>query len=131
MAFDLAPQDTRNSRVQRGRMAHASGAAAEDQVAELYRRAGHAVAATRWRGRGGEIDLVLRRGAAVVFVEVKRARDIARAAERLGPRQLQRLRIAAAEFLGMEPAGELTDARFDVALVDGCGRISLIENALM
>ncbi len=131
MAFDGWLDQVVQDRTQRGRMAHASGAAAEDQVAQHYCRAGHVVAATRWRGRGGEIDLVIRDGAAVIFVEVKRARDIARAAERVTPRQVARLQAAAAEFLGMEPAGELTDARFDVALVDGTGRITVLENALM
>ena len=36
----------------------------------------------------------------------------------------------ATEFVGGEPAGQLTEMRFDVALVDGQGRIEIIENAL-
>lgn len=36
---------------------------------------------------------------------------------------------AAAEFLEGEPMGQLTAARFDVALVDGQGRVEIIENA--
>ena len=131
MAVDGWDEKVVTTRIHRGRMAHASGSSAEDQVAAHYCRMGHAVAARRWRGRGGEIDLVVRCGAAIVFVEVKRAKDVARAAERVTGRQIARLHAAAAEFLGGELAGELTDARFDVALVDGTGRITVLENALM
>jgi len=43
---------------------------------------------------------------------------------------MQRLQDAAAEFLGGQPAGLDTPARFDVALVDGQGRVAVIENVL-
>lgn len=54
-----------------------------------------------------------------------------RRAERLQPRQIARLQVAAEEFMGQEPRGLNTPARFDVALVDGTGRIEILENALM
>ncbi len=41
-----------------------------------------------------------------------------------------RLHAAATEFLGQQPKGLRTPARFDVALVDGQGRVEVIENAL-
>lgn len=108
-----------------------SGLAAEGIVARDYQRRGHAIAAHRWRGTGGEIDLVARCGGEVIFVEVKKSRDFGRAAESLRPRQIARLHAAASEFLAGEPGGQATHCRFDVALVDGLGRISIIENALM
>lgn len=120
---------TAADRQDRGRMAHLSGAAAEDAVARAYERRGCTIARRRWRGAGGEIDLIVRKGAAVIFVEVKSARDFATAAERLGARQMQRLYLAASEFLEGEPAGQLTEARFDVALVDAQGAYRIIENA--
>jgi len=110
---------------------HAAGMAAEGQVARHYEDAGLSIASRRWRGQGGEIDLVCRDGDSVVFVEVKRARDLARAAHRVSRRQIDRLLTAAAEFLGGEPRGGLTDTRFDVALVDGQGRVQILENAFM
>jgi putative endonuclease len=85
--------------------------------------------AERWRGAAGEIDLVVREGARVVFVEVKAARSFDSAAQRLGRRQMDRLCAAAEEFVGQEPAGLLTEMRFDLALVDGSGRVRVIENA--
>ena len=55
---------------------------------------------------------------------------LARAAERLSQAQMQRIWNSASEFLAGEPAGQDTDVRFDVALVDGQGCIRIIENAL-
>nr|WP_245514058.1 YraN family protein [Antarcticimicrobium luteum] len=98
-------------------------------MARDYERRGFAIDRRRWRGRGGEIDLIARHGGGVVFIEVKSARDFATAAERLGARQMRRLYTAASEFLEGEPAGQLTEARFDVALVDGRGAYQIVENA--
>ncbi len=113
-----------------GAMSYHSGLAAEGQVAAQYQARNHSVAARRWRGASGEIDLILRQGALVVFVEVKRADNFARAAERLSRTQMQRIWNAASEFLAGEPAGQDTDVRFDVALVDGRGCIRIVENAI-
>ncbi|MCU0901997.1 MAG: YraN family protein [Cypionkella sp.] len=112
-----------------GRRSYHAGLSAEDQVAQLYDRAGCAVVARRWRGPCGEIDLIARDGAEVIFIEVKQASSHARAAERLTPRQMARIYASAECFLGGEPAGAHTPARFDVALVDGMGRIEVMENA--
>ncbi|MDF1717658.1 MAG: YraN family protein [Antarcticimicrobium sp.] len=113
----------------RGFRAYRSGTAAEDSIARDYQRRGFSIARRRWRGKGGEIDLIARRDAGVIFIEVKAARDFATAAERLGARQMQRLYSAASEFLEGEPAGQFTEARFDVALVDGRGAFEIVENA--
>ncbi len=113
-----------------GATAYHSGRSAEAQVAARYAASGHEVLHRRWRGQGGEIDLILRRGATVIFVEVKAARSIEAAAYRISPRQAERLAAAAEEYLGGLPDGALTEARFDVALVDRAGRIQVIENAL-
>lgn len=113
-----------------GLVSHLSGIAAEQAVALHYQRKGDAIAATRLRNAGGEIDLVVRSGDEVVFVEVKRGRTHLQAAERLGRRQIERLFHAAQLFLEGEPRGQLTPIRFDLALVDAVGRIDVIENAL-
>lgn len=112
-----------------GALGHHAGAAAEDIVCRHYEARGLTLAHRRWRCKAGEIDLVLRDGEAVVFVEVKLAATHARAAEKLGPRQIARLFDAVEVFLGGEPAGALTEIRFDVALVDSGGRVEIRENA--
>ena len=117
------------ARQQRGRTAYHTGLAAEESVARDYGRRGRTVAARRWRGLSGEIDLVVRDGEGFVFVEVKQARTFDLAAERLSRRQMDRICLAAQEFVGTQPRGSLTDMRFDLALVDGQGRVQVIENA--
>jgi len=120
---------TGSARTHRGAMAFQAGIAAENRIAQDYERRGFALARRRWRGKGGEIDLILRDGDGLIFVEVKQARDFDRAAQSLSARQMQRIYLAAEEFLGSEPAGTLTETRFDVALVDAQGQTRIIENA--
>jgi putative endonuclease len=112
-----------------GARSYHAGLAAEESVAQCYMRSGRVVAARRWRGKSGEIDLIARDGATVIFIEVKQSHTHAEAALHLTPRQFDRIYRAAAEFMGGEPFGSLTDVRFDVALVDGTGIIEILENA--
>lgn len=116
-------------RLSQGRLAYHAGLAAEQRIAQDYERRGFAVAHRRWRGAGSEIDLIARGADGLVFVEVKQSRCFARAAERLGRRQMKRIYASAARFLAAEPAGQLTNMRFDVALVDAAGAYEIIENA--
>lgn len=108
-----------------------AGLSAEQSVLRHYCRQGAQLRETRWRGRCGEIDLILAEGDTVVFVEVKKSRTHAQAAQRLTVRQMARLFRSAEDYLGSCPAGTLTDARLDVALVDAQGAIDIIENASM
>ena len=112
-----------------GSVGYHAGHAAEDIVARDYQSRSHQLASKRWRGGAGEIDLILRNGAEVVFVEVKKSADFARAATRLGQRQMERILAAGSEFLAGEPKGQLTDVRFDLALVNRVGEVRVIENA--
>lgn len=108
-----------------------AGFVAEDIVAADYTSRGQTIAGRRWRGKGGEIDLIARDGPQVIFVEVKKSRDFARAATRLGRKQMDRLCAAASEFVAGEPDGQMTDMRFDLAMVNGAGVVQIIENAFM
>ncbi|WP_245999110.1 YraN family protein [Paracoccus methylarcula] len=121
----------RNSggRARRGAVAAISGLLAEERVEAQYEAQGYQVLARRWRGKAGEIDLVCEHGGALIFVEVKSAPSHAQAAERLLRRQMDRICMAACEFCGDRPAGLLSEMRFDAALVDGLGRVQVIENA--
>lgn len=122
------PQSPSHAKQARGKMSFLSGLAAEEAVAAHYARRGHPAAARRWRGARGELDLVCRNGAGLIVVEVKQARDMAAALAHLGPTQLARIHATAAEFAAHEPDGQLTEMRLDVALVDGAGRIEIVEN---
>jgi len=114
-----------------GATSYHAGVAAEDQVAKHYERRGHVIAARRWKGPGGEIDLIARDGSVVVFIEVKCAETLDIAAGRLGERQMDRIYASASAFLATEPAGQDTDVRMELALVDALGRIEIVENVFL
>lgn len=124
-----APVRPDPARVMRGRVAYSAGCLAEGSVARAYVDQGHELIAERWRGRGGEIDLILRKDDEYIFVEVKKSARHAWAAERISTRQITRICNAAMEFCGRLPGGLLTAMRFDAALVDQFGRVEIIENA--
>jgi putative endonuclease len=113
-----------------GMTSYQSGLAAEESVVRFYQQKGHQIAARRWRSKAGEIDLIARKDGNVIFVEVKKSRSFDAAAHMLNPRQIARIYNSAAVFLDGEPAGQDSEARFDVALVDGRGAISIVENAI-
>jgi putative endonuclease len=113
-----------------GSTSYHAGLAAEDSVARHYGRTGCRVIARRWRGKGGEIDVIAQDGAETIFIEVKKSDSHAAAAARISDRQVRRLFDCAGEYMGTLPDGMLSSVRFDVALVDAVGRIEIIENAL-
>ena len=96
----------------------ARGIAGEDVAAAWYVSQGYEVLARNWRCRTGELDLILRRGAEVVFCEVKARRTTAFGApqEAITREKRQRIRHLAARWIEdskIRPA----QIRFDVAAV--------------
>jgi putative endonuclease len=82
-----------------------------------------------WAG-GYELDLVVRRGRAIVFVEVK-----SKAGHRYGdplemvtPVKIERLRRAAGAWLAANPALAGLRIRFDVA-AERAGRLEVVQDA--
>jgi putative endonuclease len=129
MPFDVVSDPVRRARSVRGSANYHAGHAAEVAVACHYEALGIPICARNWRGSTGEIDLIGRRDDTVVFVEVKQSRTHDLAASHISPAQIARIFATVAEFVGGEPAGLLTDVRIDLALVDGQGRIEVVENA--
>ena len=81
------------------------GSEAETRALDALRAAGLTLVERNWHCRYGELDLIMRDGDELVFVEVRsRRRSIgshfASAAESIGPRKQQRLVGAAACYLG-------------------------------
>jgi putative endonuclease len=93
------------------------GLSAEARAALLLRVKGYRILARRWQSRAGEIDLVARRGATVVFVEVKARGALEEAAAAVTVRQQRRIAAAAAAWLARHPAMQPCALRFDVILV--------------
>lgn len=129
MPFDCVVEEVRQRRSARGLASFHAGQAAEAAVARHYRRLGHDVVAERWRGTAGELDLVLRDGEGLIFVEVKHAARHDWAAERVSAAQVQRIFATGTEFCDTRPGGQWTEVRYDLATVDALGRVEVIENA--
>lgn len=108
---------------------HLSGAAAEDSVARHYVAQGAEILARRWRGKAGEIDLIARQAGEYLFIEVKTSATTDAAIARVSPAQARRIMTAAQEYLADRPEGQLALMRFDVAVVDGQGVVSVLPNA--
>ncbi|MBS1301318.1 YraN family protein [Loktanella sp. SALINAS62] len=128
-AIGTAKAKPRTARQHRGQRNYHAGVVAEDIVAQHYLRQGCPTVARRWRGTAGEIDLIVRDAATLVFVEVKKSSTFDRAATHITRRQADRICTAATAFVASEPTGQLTPMRFDVALVDGIGAVRIIPNA--
>lgn len=99
----------------------ALGARAERRVRLHYLLRGYRVLAANARAGGNELDVVVRRGRRLVFVEVK-----ARSGERfgdpleaVGPEKARRLRRAAEGFLARNPELLKLEIVFEVVAVRG------------
>ena len=93
------------------------GARAERFVADQLVLDGWAVLARNWRGRGGELDLVVQRGGCVRFVEVKaRSPEDPTGLEAITASKQRRL-IRAAEGWLLEQEAPPEEACFLVAVV--------------
>jgi len=94
------------------------GKLGESVACEALTRAGYAVLARRFRTRIGEIDIVCRDGATVVFVEVKARRStrFGIPAEAVTPRKQRRIVTMAQVFLSRRRL-EGRPCRFDVVSV--------------
>jgi putative endonuclease len=97
----------------------ALGDAGEEAVARWYVDAGYEVVDRNWRCREGELDVVVTRGAVLVFCEVKTRRSTAfgSPAEAVTVTKQRRLRGLALRWLDAHPSRRADTLRFDVASV--------------
>lgn len=94
------------------------GRRAEALCARLLEGAGLAIVARNFRCRMGEVDLIARDGAALVFCEVRlrHGQSFGGAGESITGAKRGRIVAAAQYYLAGKPE---TDCRFDVMLLDG------------
>jgi putative endonuclease len=115
----------------RGNAARLAGLAAEDAVGRWYAERGGVIEARNWRAPradgGGEIDLIVRLGDMIVFVEVKAGRS-ALTRDVIRPSQWARLEKAALRYTITRETGE-APLRFDAAFVGPDGAVAVVENA--
>lgn len=100
----------------RGRRAWNAGRRAETLAALMLMAKGYRIVARRFACPAGEIDLIARRGRALVFAEVKTRADAGLAGEAISPRQRRRIGRAAEAFLKSHPGYARFDLRFDAIL---------------
>ena len=93
------------------------GAHAET-VAEVWLRLKfYTILARRYRVKGGEIDIVARRGSVVAFVEVKARAEMEAALIAITPQKQHRLRIAAERWLVQNPWAASCTLRADAIFI--------------
>ena len=97
--------------------AQVHGLRAETWAVWRLRLAGDRVIARNFRVPSGEIDLIVRRGGVLAFVEVKARDTYDAAALAIQPPQQARIRNAALAFLARRPDLAGLSPRFDVVLV--------------
>jgi putative endonuclease len=94
-----------------------TGLSAETRACVYLLAKGYRILARRHRTPQGEIDVVARRGATLIFVEVKARATIDDAAYAVTPRQRARIDAAAQAWLMTHPDHANLDCRFDVILI--------------
>jgi putative endonuclease len=105
-----------------------TGRHGEDLAAAWYETNGYRILDRNWRIRAGEIDIVAADRDTVVFCEVKTRRSLSHGsgAEAVNRRKQRKIRELARAWLQASDT-RFADVRFDVADVDGAGRVSIIE----
>lgn len=94
--------------------AYARGKRAENIAAWFLRFKGFHIAARRYKVKGGEIDLIARRGNLVAIVEVKMRPTLREAMEAVGRENERRIIAAADDWLSRQPDRGKLSLRFDL-----------------
>ncbi len=105
------------------------GQDAERLARNFLERQGLSFVKSNYRSRLGEIDLVMREGADLVFVEVRyrTSRAFGGALESIDARKRRRLTAVALQYLQGHP--NTGGARFDAVAIQADGEIDWVRNA--
>jgi putative endonuclease len=105
------------------------GTSGERRAARRYEAMGYEVVARNWRCDDGELDLVVRKGDVLAFVEVKtRASDrFGHPAEAVTPAKQRRIRRLAGRFCA-DTGERARTLRFDVVAILA-GQVEIYEHA--
>jgi putative endonuclease len=106
----------------------AIGARAEAAVRNSLIASGWSILASKWRGGGGELDVVALRDGVLRIVEVKARARRGQALEAVSRSKQRRISRAAAAFLASRPELEPDELSFCVATIEA-GVLSWYEDA--
>ncbi|MGB6231594.1 MAG: YraN family protein [Litorimonas sp.] len=111
--------------------AERAGRRAEGLVALYLVLTGHRILARRYRCPSGEIDLIARRGRAIVFIEVKQRARAAHAVDPVTARSEERILRAGETWLNRHPDYIDRDfaVRYDLVTVIGRWRLHHLRDA--
>lgn len=106
-----------------------AGAQAESLAAGYLQQAGLSLVERNFRCRYGEIDLIMRDGHTLVFVEVRLRRHagFGGAAASIDANKQRKLILTAQHYVSSLPSAP--PCRFDALLLDGAGSIEWIKSA--
>lgn len=112
----MVTPEPRNGKAAR-QQARRRGVRAETVAALWLRLKCYRIVARSFTIRGGEIDIIARRGRTLAFVEVKYRPESSRAAEAITAAKRRRLGLAARAWLSAHPKDADLEARFDAVLI--------------
>ncbi|MCJ2034652.1 YraN family protein [Methylobacterium sp. J-068] len=102
---------------ERRRITERRGRSAEALALMALMLKGYRPLGLRFRAAGGEIDLIVRRGGTVAFVEVKARGTLESAQGAIDARKIARFSRAARAWIGRHPACDATTFRADAVFV--------------
>lgn len=107
----------------------AAGREAEASVCAYLGKRGMRIVGRNFRARGGEIDIIVRDGDVLAFVEVRLREENGHGLpeESVGMAKRRRIVAAAKGYLATIPPETWREVRFDVAAVDGGGPAPVIR----
>lgn len=117
---DIRPGERRKARPgpDRGRVRAERRGRFSEYVAALYLlMKGYRIVAMRYRSRGGEVDIIARRGAVIALVEVKARGSAERAVDAVGFSSQQRIRSAGDHWLSRQRDAAALSVRCDIVAV--------------
>jgi putative endonuclease len=108
----------------------AQGDAAEERACRHLDRSGFTIVERNFRTRGGEIDIVARKGDDIVFVEVRSREvpDFGTPEESITPAKRRRIVATARQYLSKVPPSSWREARFDVIVIEGSGDAAVLRH---
>ena len=108
----------------------AQGGAAEERACRHLDRSGFTIVERNFRTRGGEIDIVARKGDVLVFVEVRsrEVTDFGTPEESITPDKRRRIVATARHYLSNVPPSSWREARFDVIAIEGSGDTAVLRH---
>lgn len=108
----------------------AQGDAAEGRACRHLEASGFAIVERNYRTKGGEIDIVARKGDVLVFVEVRSREipDFGTPEDSVTPAKRRRIVAAARRYLSDVPPSSWREARFDVIAIEGSGSAAVLRH---